>query len=104
MDPSATAFLLALLTAGGGLTGYIRTGSIPSVAAGVTVGALYGLGGLQIRRRQPYGNELALVASVVLAGSSVPRAIKSGKPLPIGLSVVAAFGLWRFGTLWRAQA
>lgn len=39
-DPSNTAFLLALLTAGGGLTGYIRTGSVPSVAAGVTVGAL----------------------------------------------------------------
>ncbi|KAG7005979.1 hypothetical protein G7Y79_00017g043610 [Physcia stellaris] len=39
-DPSQTAFLLALLTAGGGLTGYIRTGSVPSVAAGMTVGAL----------------------------------------------------------------
>ena len=34
------AFVLALLTAGGGLTGYIRTGSVPSVAAGMTVGAL----------------------------------------------------------------
>lgn len=39
-DPATQAFLLALLTAGGGLTGYIRTGSIPSVAAGMTVGAL----------------------------------------------------------------
>lgn len=103
-DPSSTAFILALLTAGGGLTGYIRTGSIPSVAAGMTVGALYGLGGLRIQKRQTYGIELALAASIVLAGSSVPRAIRSGKPLPIGLSVVAAFGLWRFGTLWRAQA
>lgn len=37
---SAEAFLLALLTAGGGLTGYIRTGSIPSVVAGTGVGAL----------------------------------------------------------------
>ncbi|MCJ1272586.1 hypothetical protein MMC21_000372 [Puttea exsequens] len=39
-QPSGQAFLLALLTAGGGLTGYIRTGSVPSVAAGMTVGAL----------------------------------------------------------------
>jgi hypothetical protein len=38
--PSTQAFLLALLTAGGGITGYIRTGSVPSIAAGVTVGAL----------------------------------------------------------------
>lgn len=37
---SAEAFLLALLTAGGGLTGYFRTGSIPSVIAGTGVGAL----------------------------------------------------------------
>lgn len=103
-DPATQAFLLALLTAGGGLTGYIRTGSIPSVAAGVTVGALYGLGGLRIRNRQPYGVEMALLASLVLAGSSVPRAIKTQKALPIGLSVVAAFGLYRFGTVWRAQA
>ncbi|KAM0799208.1 transmembrane proteins 14C-domain-containing protein [Usnea florida] len=102
-DPSTQAFLLAALTAGGGLTGYIRTGSVPSVAAGMTVGALYGLGGLRLRNRQSYGLEMALLASLVLAASSVPRAIKSQKPLPIGLSVVAAFGLYRFGTIWRAQ-
>jgi len=34
------ALFLGALTAGGGITGYIRTGSIPSVVAGVTVGAL----------------------------------------------------------------
>ena len=63
----------------------------------------YGLGGLRIRNRQPYGVEMALLASLVLAGSSIPRAIKTQKALPIGLSVVAAFGLYRFGTVWRAQ-
>ncbi|KAL8681662.1 MAG: hypothetical protein Q9186_002259 [Xanthomendoza sp. 1 TL-2023] len=102
-EPSTQAFLLACLTAGGGITGYARTGSVPSIAAGVTVGALYALGGLRQRNRQPYGVELALLASVVLAGSSVPRAIKTMKPLPIGLSVVAAFGLYRFGTLWNSR-
>jgi uncharacterized membrane protein (UPF0136 family) len=34
------ALLLGALTAGGGITGYVRTGSVPSVAAGVTVGGL----------------------------------------------------------------
>lgn len=63
----------------------------------------YGLGGLRIRNRQAYGLEFALAASVLLAGSSFPRAVKTMKPLPIGLSVVAAFGLYRFGMLWRAQ-
>lgn len=51
-----------------------------------------------MRQRQPYGAELALIASVVLAGSSVPRAIRSQKPLPMGLSALALFGLYQFGT------
>jgi hypothetical protein len=34
------ALILGTLTAGGGITGYARTGSVPSIAAGVTVGAL----------------------------------------------------------------
>lgn len=62
------------------------------------MGALYALGGYRISQRQPYGVELALLASVVLAGSSIPRAIKTQKGLPIGLSLLAGFGLWTFGT------
>ncbi|KAA6415392.1 MAG: UPF0136 membrane [Lasallia pustulata] len=101
MHNSTPAFILALLTAGGGLTGYIRTGSVPSIAAGMTVGALYALGGYRMQRRQPYGVELALLASLVLAGSSVPRAMRTQKPLPVGLSAVAVFGLLQFGNAWR---
>ncbi|KAI9727908.1 MAG: hypothetical protein M1828_005313 [Chrysothrix sp. TS-e1954] len=95
------AYGLAVLTAGGGTMGYVRTGSIPSVAAGVTVGALYGLGGYRMQNRQPYGAEIALLASVVLAGSSIPRAARSMKPLPLGLSVLALYGLFNFGMAVR---
>lgn len=34
------AYVLSFLTGAGGITGYLRTGSVPSVAAGLTVGAL----------------------------------------------------------------
>lgn len=100
---STVAYILASLTAGGGSLGYIRTGSVPSIAAGVSVGALYALGGYRMSNRQPYGVELALLASIVLAGSSVPRAIKSGKPLPIGLSLLATYGLYSFGSAWSSR-
>ena len=50
-----------------------------------------------MQTRQSYGVELALLASVVLAGSSVPRAVRSGKVLPVGLSVLAGVGLVVFG-------
>ncbi|GAB7364447.1 hypothetical protein MBLNU230_g4988t1 [Neophaeotheca triangularis] len=97
---SQIAYALATLTAGGGITGYVRTGSVPSVIAGCSVGALYALGGYRMQNRQSYGLELALLASVVLAGSSVPRALRSRKPLPMGLSALAVFGLFKFGVGW----
>ncbi|KAF7504357.1 hypothetical protein GJ744_002414 [Endocarpon pusillum] len=100
MSSETPAFILSALTSVGGIIGYARTGSVPSIAAGLTVGALYGLGGYRIQTRQPYGIELALLASVVLAGSSIPRAIKTGKPLPIGLSVLATTGLFIYGKGW----
>ena len=54
-----------------------------------------------MQKRQPYGVELALLASLILAGSSVPRAINTQKPLPMGLSALALFGLWQFGNAYR---
>ena len=81
----------------------MRTGSVPSIAAGLTVGVLYLLGGYRVSKRQPYGIELALLASILLAGSSIPRAIKTGKPLPAGLSVLAATGLFIYGRAFMAK-
>lgn len=81
--------------------GYVRTGSLPSIIAGGTVGILYGLGGYRIQNRQPYGIELGLLASVVLGGSSIPRAMRSGKPIPVLLSVLSTFGMLTFGNAFR---
>lgn len=33
----------------------------------------------------------------------MPRAIKTKKMVPIGLSVVAVYGLWAFGTALRER-
>jgi len=74
------------------------------IEADADVCAQYMLGGIRIQNRAPYGVEFALLASLVLAGSSIPRAIKTGKPLPIGLSVLAAYGLFTFGTAWQNRA
>ncbi|KAI1265995.1 transmembrane proteins 14C-domain-containing protein [Xylariaceae sp. FL1019] len=95
------AYLLGALTAGGGTMGYVRTGSVPSIAAGMTVGLLYGLGGYRIQNRQPYGVELALLASVVLGGSSIPRALRLRKPVPAVLSLISIFGMYTFGNVFR---
>ncbi|KAF8477187.1 transmembrane proteins 14C-domain-containing protein [Kalaharituber pfeilii] len=87
------ALILGLLCGTGGVIGYLKTGSVPSIVAGVGVGALYTYSSFRIRNNQPYGIELAILASVILAGSSIPRAIKTKKPLPSALSLLAATGL-----------
>jgi len=103
MDISLPAYIIGALTAGGGTFGYIKTGSIPSIVAGLTVGTLYLVGGYRIQNKQTYGVEAALLASIILAGSSIPRAIRSQKPLPAGLSALALYGLWTFGNAFRLK-
>ncbi|KAK3940063.1 transmembrane proteins 14C-domain-containing protein [Diplogelasinospora grovesii] len=95
------SYILAALTASGGIAGYARTRSTPSIVAGCAVGLLYGLGGYRIQHAQPYGVELSLLASIVLGGSAIPRAIRLQKPVPIMLSALAAFGIYTFGDAWR---
>lgn len=95
------SYVLAALTATGGIIGYARTKSVPSIVAGCAVGLIYGLGGYRQQNNQPYGVELSLLASVVLGGSSIPRAIRLRKPVPILLSVLASFGLLTFGNEFR---
>ncbi|KAL2012988.1 hypothetical protein VTN00DRAFT_513 [Thermoascus crustaceus] len=99
---TASAGALSLLTSAGGVIGYVRTGSIPSIAAGLSVGALYLLSLFRLQNGQPYGEEIGLVASTVLGGSAIPRAIKTrGKPVPVGLSLLATYGLVVFGLAYR---
>ncbi|RKF60541.1 TMEM14 protein-like protein [Erysiphe neolycopersici] len=96
------AYILGFLTASGGLYGYVKTGSIPSVTAGVLIGLLYLSAGYQIQTRQPYAVPQALLASVILAGASIPRAIKTHKSTPIGLSALALYGLYTFSSSYRS--
>ncbi|KAL1956701.1 hypothetical protein VTO42DRAFT_6851 [Malbranchea cinnamomea] len=99
-----SAAALSLLTSGGGFAGYARTGSIPSLVAGLSVGALYALSFFCLRSQQPYGVESGLLASAVLGGSAIPRVIKTkGKPVPVGLSVLATYGLVVFGLAYRRE-
>lgn len=103
-SPTTSALALSLLTSLGGIIGYTRTGSLPSIIAGVSVGLVYLLSFLRLRAGQSYGEELGLLASAVLGGSSVPRVIKTGgKPVPLALSVLATYGLFVFGVAFREK-
>ncbi|OZJ01640.1 hypothetical protein BZG36_05294 [Bifiguratus adelaidae] len=80
---------MAAICSAGGIAGYARTRSTPSLIAGLGVGALYGTAGYLIKENREYGHETAVAASAILAGSMVPRAVRTRKPIPIILSVGA---------------
>ncbi|KAL8304052.1 hypothetical protein RB597_004620 [Gaeumannomyces tritici] len=104
MGLEVVAYVLSGLTASGGIMGYVKSGSLPSMIAGCSVGLLYGLGAYRLQNRQPYGVELALLASVVLGGASIPRAIRLKKPVPMALSLLSTFGAITFGNALRQKA
>ncbi|KAL2807719.1 transmembrane proteins 14C-domain-containing protein [Aspergillus granulosus] len=85
--PSIT--LSALLSAGG-VAGYLKTGSKPSLIAGLGLGASYAFAGYLIKENKDYGTELALGNSLLLFGSGIARSIKTQWKAPIPLALAGA--------------
>jgi len=96
------AFVMGTLCIVGGVTGYARTRSIPSLVAGVGVGALYLYSGDSIRKHTANGLETALGASALLLLSSIPRVTKG--PIPALLTVTsAATGVYYGKTVYNLR-
>ncbi|KAG2233551.1 transmembrane proteins 14C-domain-containing protein [Thamnidium elegans] len=81
------SYLMTALCTAGGIAGYARTRSLPSLIAGVGVGAMFGVAAYTIKENRNYGHETALTASLIMATSMVPKAIKTSKPFPVTLAI-----------------
>ncbi len=86
------AFSFGVITIVGGVLGYVRKGSKPSLGAGIVCGSLLIAGGVMISGDSQYsGHSLAAGTSAVMTLGMGQRLIKSGKFMPAGVvSILAA--------------
>ncbi|XP_051266958.1 transmembrane protein 14C isoform X2 [Dicentrarchus labrax] len=79
----------AALVASGGVIGYVKAGSVPSLAAGLLFGGLAGFGAYQISN-EPNNVWVSLATSGVLSGVMGKRFYASRKFMPAGLMAGAS--------------
>lgn len=82
----------AALVATGGIIGYAKAGSVPSLVAGLTFGGLLGLG-TYLTSVNPQNYYLTAGTSAVLAAFMGHRFYNSGKLMPAGLICFLSIGM-----------
>ncbi|KAK9765222.1 hypothetical protein K7432_006620 [Basidiobolus ranarum] len=86
------ATTLAGLCAVGGIMGYVKGRSMPSLIAGLSFGTLYGASAYLLKENRDYGQELAAATSILLTGAMIPRAVSTRKPIPLALGAIGLLG------------
>nr|XP_046227658.1 transmembrane protein 14C [Scatophagus argus]XP_046227659.1 transmembrane protein 14C [Scatophagus argus]XP_046227660.1 transmembrane protein 14C [Scatophagus argus]XP_046227661.1 transmembrane protein 14C [Scatophagus argus]XP_046227662.1 transmembrane protein 14C [Scatophagus argus] len=79
----------AALVASGGVIGYVKAGSVPSLAAGLLFGGLAGFGAYQVSN-DPSNVWVSLATSGALTGLMGKRFYASRKFMPAGLMAGAS--------------
>jgi uncharacterized membrane protein (UPF0136 family) len=95
MDATKLYFLIfGALTILGGIIGYVKAGSLPSIIAGAITGVLLLIASALLPEHRVAGLATAFVVSLLLAVQFVPKLIRTGKVMPAGLmSILSVIGL-----------
>ncbi|XP_055629021.1 transmembrane protein 14 homolog [Toxorhynchites rutilus septentrionalis] len=98
MPADLLGYAYAATVAAGGILGYVKAGSVPSLAAGLTFGAILGYGAL-LTSQDPPRPLLQVGTSLVLAGIMGARWSRSGKFMPPGIVCVLSCAILARGLL-----
>jgi uncharacterized membrane protein (UPF0136 family) len=95
MDGTRIYFLIfGALTIIGGVIGYVKAHSVPSIIAGSITGILLLIAGYILPEHRAAGLVTALIVSILLAAQFVPKLIRTGKVMPAGLmSILSVIGI-----------
>jgi uncharacterized membrane protein (UPF0136 family) len=95
MDATQLYFLIfGALTIVGGVIGYVKAQSVPSIVAGAITGVLLLIAGFILPQHRTAGIVTAFAISLLLAAQFVPKLIRTGKLMPAGLmSILSVIGI-----------
>jgi len=95
MDATRLYFLIfGALTILGGVIGYVKAGSVPSIIAGAITGVLLLVAGALLPEHRAAALAAAFIVSLLLAAQFVPKFIRTGKVMPAGLmSILSVIGI-----------
>ncbi|KAJ3124234.1 hypothetical protein HK098_001296 [Nowakowskiella sp. JEL0407] len=97
------AFTMGGICSVGGVIGYAKSKSLPSLIAGVSFGSLFAISGYLISKNKDYGVELATVTSGVLFVAMGRRAVKTRKPVPATLAAAGLLSNAYYAKKWFEQ-
>jgi uncharacterized membrane protein (UPF0136 family) len=95
LGPAKIYFIIfGVLTIAGGIVGYVKAGSAPSLIAGSITGVLLLVSAWLIPQHAQAGLFLAFLVSFLLAAQFVPKFLRTGVVMPAGLmSILSAIGV-----------
>ena len=86
--------IFGTLTIIGGIIGYVKAGSFPSIIAGSITGVLLLIAGALLPEHRAIGLATGFVISLLLAAQFVPKFIRTGRAMPAGMmSILSVIGI-----------
>ena len=89
MGPAKINFIgFGILTIAGGVVGYVKAGSLPSIIAGSITGVLLLVAAFLLPEHRAVGLATAFIVSLLLAAQFVPKFVRTGRVMPAGMMSV----------------
>ena len=102
MEAAKIYFIIfGLLTIAGGIVGYAKAGSVPSIIAGAITGVLLVVAAFLLPEHRVAGLATALIVSLLLAAYFIRKYLSTGALMPAGLmSLLSVIGIIAAVVAW----